>query len=244
MDTARSLLGTPADAEDVVQEAYLRSHQASGQAVAAPDAWLLTVVRHLAVDRLRRRRLERAWLQADLCAASDTGMPSAEQVAALNAQCEAALWQLVCCLTPLEAAVLLLRELFELDYAEIARSAGKSEAACRQLVHRALLRVRARKPAARPGEDAEWLWAMCRQAWLTRSPAVLHTMLRSAAPLAASAAGSPVPVHAGVPRSRVGLAQVAGRFAVVLELDGQVLCSLPVGPVGDPAHEGDTVAAC
>jgi RNA polymerase sigma-70 factor (ECF subfamily) len=244
MDTARSLLGTPAEAEDVVQEAYLRSHQASKQPVESPDAWLLTVVRHLAVDRLRRRRLEREWLQADLAAASDAGTPSAEQVAALNAQCETALWQLARRLTPLEAAVLLLRELFELDYAEIARSAGKSEAACRQVVHRALLRVRDRRPAARQGEDVEWLWAMCRQAWLTQSPAVLHTLLKSAAPVGASAAGSPMPARTGAPRSRVGLAQVAGRFAVVLELDGQFLCSLPVGPIGDPAQEGDIVAVC
>jgi RNA polymerase sigma factor (sigma-70 family) len=138
---AYGMLGTTAEAEDVVQEAFARWHQADRSAVRSSAAFLSTVVTRLAIDRLRsaeRRRVEYVgpWLPEPLVAELDPAgvVTEAEQLTlALPATLER--------LTPVERAVFLLRDVFDFDYAEIAEMLGKEVANCRQIGRRARARV-------------------------------------------------------------------------------------------------------
>ncbi len=145
---AYRMLGELAPAEDVVQEAYLRLHQQPPGAVESPEAWLLTVVSRLAVDRLRRAATEREayegpWLPEPVL----TGAPhSPEQAVEQASELSVALLLLLETLAPEERVAFLLREVFGEEYAQIARVLTRKEATVRQMVHRARERVRAGRP--------------------------------------------------------------------------------------------------
>src|SRR5215207_5707254 len=152
---AYRMLGDMDEAEDVVQEAYLRWHQADQQAVRSPEAWLVTVVSRLAVDRLRRLNTERAaypgpWLPEPIATADAPAAPSVppapDHRAELASDLSVALLVLLERLAPEERAAFLLREVFGTDYAEIARILERSPDAVRQMVHRARVRVHAGRP--------------------------------------------------------------------------------------------------
>ncbi|HET9455619.1 MAG TPA: RNA polymerase sigma factor SigJ [Gemmatimonadaceae bacterium] len=137
---AYRMLGVVADAEDVVQEAYLRWRRA-GDAPRSDEAWLVSVTTRLSIDRLRRAGTERAayegqWLPEPLPLAA----PDSE--AELADDLSLAFLLLLERLAPEERAAFLLREVFGVGYDEIARTLDKSEVACRQIVHRAKERVR------------------------------------------------------------------------------------------------------
>lgn len=145
---AYRMLGSRADAEDVLQDAWLRwqrTDPATLQALASPEAWSVTVVTRLALDRLRAAKAEREaytgfWLPEPLLTpARETPDGMAELASDLSM---AFLWLLER-LGPEERAAYLLRHAFDHDYGDIAALLGKSEAACRQLVHRAAERVQA-----------------------------------------------------------------------------------------------------
>lgn len=145
---AYRMLGVRAEAEDVVQEAYLRWHRTPIAEIETPQAWLVTVVTRLAVDRLRQLRAERQlytgpWLPEPLI--GDTA-PAADHATELASDLSVAFLAMLERLAPEERAAFLLHELFESDYSEIAQVLGKSEAACRQIVSRARKRVRAERP--------------------------------------------------------------------------------------------------
>jgi len=140
---AYRMLGAVEDAEDVVQEAYLRWHDARG--VQSAEGWLVAVVTRLAIDRLRRAETERAayvgsWLPEPL--ATPAPFPLPDRRAELASDLSMAFLVLLERLAPEERAAFLLREAFGAEYAEIARVLERSEAACRQMVHRARERVR------------------------------------------------------------------------------------------------------
>ena len=141
---AYRMLGTVEDAEDVLQEAYLRWHQADAAEVRTPEAWLVAVTTRLSIDRLRRAATEREqyvgdWLPEPIA----TDPPSAaDRQAEMASDLSMAFLVLLERLAPEERAALLLHDVFDTDYGEIARVLEKSEAACRQLVHRARVRVR------------------------------------------------------------------------------------------------------
>ncbi|WP_322015917.1 sigma-70 family RNA polymerase sigma factor [Paraburkholderia sp. J12] len=149
---AARVLGSRAEAEDVVQDAWLRWREADTSSVNVPQAWLATVTVRLAIDRLRRQRRER---EGDALARLtqpwlDDVAPSAEE-AGLRAARLADAWLVVLArLGPVEQAVFVLREAFECDYAEIAALVGCTPAHCRQIVHRAKARL-AREQAAQKG---------------------------------------------------------------------------------------------
>ncbi|MBX6332977.1 MAG: RNA polymerase sigma factor SigJ [Gemmatimonadaceae bacterium] len=141
---AYRMLGSVEDAEDVVQEAYLRWHQAEPEDVRSPEAWLVAVVTRIAIDRLRHAAVERAayvgpWLPEPLVTSS---IPAADRSAELTSDLSMAFLLLLERLTPEERAALVLREVFDTSYAELARILERNEAACRQIVHRARARVR------------------------------------------------------------------------------------------------------
>src|SRR5262245_34445404 len=154
---AYRMLGSRADAEDAVQEAYLRWHDARIEDIRAPQAWLVTTVTRLCIDRLRQLRAEREhylgpWLPEPLVGEAP---PPASEAAELASDLSVALLAVLERLAPEERAAFLLREAFDVDYAQIAQTLGKSEAACRQIVSRAAKRVRAEKPRVQVNLDAK-----------------------------------------------------------------------------------------
>jgi RNA polymerase sigma-70 factor (ECF subfamily) len=147
---AYRMLGSRADADDMVQEAYLRWHVAPTDEVRTPEAWLVTTTTRLCIDRLRQRRAEREayvgpWLPEPLV----EDAPAADAATELASDLSIAFLALLERLAPEERAAFLLHDVFESDYDEIAAALGKTEAACRQIVSRARRRVREQRPRLR-----------------------------------------------------------------------------------------------
>ncbi|HKI96571.1 MAG TPA: sigma-70 family RNA polymerase sigma factor [Gemmatimonadales bacterium] len=136
---AYRMLGSVMDAEDLVQDAYLRWQEAPEVDVRAPRAYLTTIVTRLAINQLRSARHQREtyvgpWLPEPLV--TDT-VPDPSGSVELAESLSMAFLVLLERLSPIERAVFLLREVFAFEYAEIARIVDKSEANCRQLLTRA-----------------------------------------------------------------------------------------------------------
>lgn len=145
---AYKLLGSRSDAEDVVQDAWLRWRQADRSAIRDAEAWLVTATTRLGIDRLRLARTERAaytgpWLPEPL---SVDESPTPERGAEIAEQVSLAFLSMLERLGPEERAAFLLKEVFDYDYAQVAELIGHSEANCRQMVHRARMRVQAERP--------------------------------------------------------------------------------------------------
>jgi len=139
---AYRMLGTVADAEDVVQDAWLRWRTLRPGAVDRPEAWLTTVTTRIALDHLRAARRRREayvgpWLPEPLVAEAGPA-EAAELAESLRFGFLAILDQL----QPVERAVFLLADVFAVPFADIAVTIGKSEVACRQIASRARKRVR------------------------------------------------------------------------------------------------------
>lgn len=153
---AYRMLGSRTDAEDVLQDAYLRWHRGASDDLRSPEAWLVTTVTRLCIDRLRSARSEREhyvgpWLPEPLIGET---APAADARAELSSSLSIAFLVVLEQLEPDERAAFLLHEVFDTGYAEIAEILGKSEAACRQIVSRARKRVRGQKPRARVSDAA------------------------------------------------------------------------------------------
>jgi RNA polymerase sigma-70 factor, ECF subfamily len=151
---AYGFLGSRADAEDVVQDAWLRWHGRDEKTVDNPAAWLTTVTARLALDRLRSARVKRetypgVWLPEPI-----VETPSVESALLAESGLTLAFLFLLERLGAEERAAFVLREVFNRSYREIGEALGRPEASCRQLVKRAREKVRrdqsARGPASRP----------------------------------------------------------------------------------------------
>ncbi|WP_100412565.1 sigma-70 family RNA polymerase sigma factor [Acidovorax sp. 69] len=240
---ATRLLG-PTEAEDAVQDAYLRALEADAMLqLNVAQAWLLTVVRNLAIDRLRRRKWLQQWLaEASAARSSEPTTPSAEADAARAQEAVHALRLLAAHLAPADGAALLLHEVFEASHAEIALASGKTEAGSRQQLRRALLRLPKAGGAHLPHPERELdpteeaTFRLYLQSLQLRDPQTLWAMLnqpvvRAAASLAncakAPAMAAAAPSLAGVTTSAV--VQMGGQLGLVLTLDGITLCVLPLG---------------
>lgn len=217
ISVARRLLASRTDAEDAVQDTYVRVLASYPDRLGAQPAWLQTVLRNIAIDRLRRKQLEAEH--------ADNVLPpeeSLESLMEIRSECEAALRHLLERVSPAEAAAILLCDVFEFDHDEIARIVGKSNAASRQLLHRA--RTRARRAGLSLDVDESYI-ALCWRAIEARDPALLMHLLPMTTASARHAAIT------GEDRARTSsmLVQVNGRYAIALVLDGVVLCLVPVG---------------
>jgi RNA polymerase sigma-70 factor, ECF subfamily len=142
---AYRMLGTRDDAEDILQEAYIRWHKAEPEEIETPEAWLVTVVTRLSIDKLRKASNEREtyigpWLPEPIVTAS-----SPQDDAELASSLSIAFLTMLERLSPTERAVFLLHDVFDCDYSEIARITNKTEPAVRQMTHRARERVRTDK---------------------------------------------------------------------------------------------------
>ena len=162
---AYRMLGSVAEAEDVVQEALLRLHAAlqRGEQIASPRAYLATVTTRLAIDALRSARVRREayvgdWLPEPLPGSAEV-LPSASlaenpaQQAEMADSLSYAFLLLLESLTPEERAALLLHDVFDYGYGEVAEVVGKSEANARQLASRARRHVAAGRPRFEASEE-------------------------------------------------------------------------------------------
>ncbi|MEV5830742.1 RNA polymerase sigma-70 factor [Spirillospora sp. NPDC052242] len=238
---AYEMLGSAADAEDVLQEAWLRWADVDFDAVREPRAYLVRVVTRQALVRLRtlRRRKESyigPWLPEPLLTSPDV----AEDVE-LADSISMAMMLVLETLGPTERAVFVLREVFDLGYDEIAEAVGKSPAAVRQIAHRARAHVAARRPRTdvSPAEGRAAIDAF-RRALETGDLQSLVDMLAPDVVLLGDGGGVRQAVvrpivgadkvgrllAVGVPRFKGDLAvepvQVNGRPALLVRIDGEI----------------------
>ena len=139
---AYRMLGSLAEAEDIVQDAFLRWNEVDQDKVEHPRAYLARVVSRLCLDRMKSAQARReeyvgTWLPEPMLAAPAQSIAEDLSVALLLTLER---------LSPLERAAFLLHDVFDMDYAEVAGALDRSEAACRQLAARAREHVRDEKP--------------------------------------------------------------------------------------------------
>ncbi|HSP17677.1 MAG TPA: RNA polymerase sigma-70 factor [Thermoanaerobaculia bacterium] len=144
---AYRMLGSASDAEDMVQETYLRWQKISDQEIRSPRAMLVTIVSRLCINHLQLARVQREeyfgqWLPEPLLTATAAD-PTLHEI---NESLSMAFLVLLERLNPIERATLLLRDVFDYDYSEIASILGRNEAACRQILHRARQNVTQDRP--------------------------------------------------------------------------------------------------
>jgi len=142
---AYRMLGSLADAEDVVQEVWLRWQRSDISSIEQPQAWLTTVTTRVALDRSRAQMRRREdypgpWLPEPLV------QDGPEEAAELADSLTLGFLVLLDALAPLERAVFILADVFGTPYREIAGAVGKPEGACRQIASRARAKVRAAPP--------------------------------------------------------------------------------------------------
>src|SRR5438309_5258589 len=147
---AYRMLGSVAEAEDIVQEAFLRFHRAGEETeIESPRAFLSAVTTRLCIDQLRSARVRREtyvgpWLPEPLLTGETS--PDPADAVELADSLSIAFLALLERLTPVERAMFLLREVFDFGYPEIAEIVGKSEDNCRQLAVRARKQIEAGRP--------------------------------------------------------------------------------------------------
>jgi RNA polymerase sigma-70 factor (ECF subfamily) len=144
---AYRMLGTVMDAQDMVQDTFIRWHQSTEQ-ILSPRAWLTTVLTRLCINHLNSARVKReayvgSWLPEPLIEDRD-GQPAGN--AELADSLSLAFLVLLETLTPTERAVFILREVLDYEFSEVASVVGKEEANCRQILIRARKRVHDRRP--------------------------------------------------------------------------------------------------
>jgi RNA polymerase sigma-70 factor, ECF subfamily len=151
---AYRMLGTLADAEDAVQEAYLRFARADPGTIREPRGWLTTVISRICLDQLNSARVRREqyvgpWLPEPLVG-SDAGLGMSpltpEDRITLDESVSMAMLVVLESLSPPERTAFVLHDVLSLSYEEVSATVGRSEAACRQLISRARGHVRERTP--------------------------------------------------------------------------------------------------
>jgi RNA polymerase sigma-70 factor (ECF subfamily) len=167
---AYRMLGLRAEAEDMVQEAFLRWREVDLATVRSSEAWLTTAVTRLCIDRLRKLKTEREayfgpWLPEPL---AEQDLQTPEMAIELSEDVSIAFLALLEALAPDERAAFVLHDVLDDDYADIAEALGKTEAACRQLVHRARERVTARRRRFQVDDET-------RRRMLERFVSIAHT---------------------------------------------------------------------
>jgi RNA polymerase sigma-70 factor (ECF subfamily) len=219
------MLGSATEADDVLQEAYLRWRTASRDGVVSPRSYLCTMVTRLCIDRLRSAAVAREayvglWLPEPVL--SDVE-PGPEESVELAESLSIAFLVLLESLSPLERAVFLLREVFGFEYEEISQMVGRSNAACRQLVSRAHRHLgegssRFRADRARGGELANRFLAACASGDLA---GLMRLLTDDVVALAdgggkARAAARPIAGKRNVAAYMVGISKMASYISGVL----------------------------
>ena len=244
---AYRMLGSVADAEDILQDAYLRWQAVSGDGVRDPTAYLVRVVTRLCLDQLKSARVKRetytgAWLPEPLL--------TEDPVEALDHDVSVALLLALERLTPLERAAFLLHDVFGNSHDDVARALDRSAASCRQLVSRARRHVQAERPRAKmPPEESRALTEAFFRASKTGDMAALTQLLAENVEMVsdgggkATAALNPIYGRDKVMRLAAGLSRKSGarlparwRFAMLNGLPA-ILSLEPEGLVQATALE-------
>jgi RNA polymerase sigma-70 factor (ECF subfamily) len=148
LGVAYRMLGSLAEAEDVVQDAWLGWNEADHARIADPTAWLVTTTTRRSIDRLRKARVDREhyvgiWLPEPVLT---DGPPTPEELQESASDLSVAFLTVLERLAPEARAAFLLRDVLDVDYPVIAATLDKSEAAVRQIVHRARSQLREERP--------------------------------------------------------------------------------------------------
>lgn len=214
---AYRMLGAVAEAEDMVQETFLRWQREPRENIESAKAYLTTVITRLCIDQLRSARHRReeyvgTWLPEPLLTSGDQDPAHAAQ---LSDSVTNAFLLLLETLSPMERAVFLLHEVFGYDYGEISGMVGKTEANCRQLATRARDHLAARRPRfdVQPGQAGKLVEQFQRACTQGDTDGLLSLLTEDAAIYAdgggkVAAAGKPV----------LGAATVAKFFIAVFRL--------------------------
>ncbi len=254
---AYRMLGSMAEAEDAVQDAYLRWHDTDRAGVADPRAFLMTTTTRLCLDVLKSARVRREeyvgpWLPDPV---TDTAALAPDAQTELAEDLSVALLLALDRLSPLERAAFLLHDVFDYSFTQVAGALGRNEAACRQLASRARARVRESRPAGAvpaPGSSLDPKHTELVSAFITASRsgdvAALTRLLASDARVVSDGGGK-VPaalnVIEGADRVAAFLAGVvrkgwtnetAARFETINGLPGLIL-SWPDGSLQTAAFE-------
>ncbi|SHH80134.1 RNA polymerase sigma-70 factor, ECF subfamily [Pollutimonas bauzanensis] len=205
------MLGSVAEAEDVVQDAWLRWHAATQQSIDNLEAWLVTVTTRLSIDRLRAAKTQREhyagiWLPEPQM----TELPATpEEISERADDVSMAYLMLLERLTPEARAAFLLHEVFDADYGQVAEAIGKTQAACRQLVSRAKAQLRDDRPRfAVPRETHHRLLQTFAQALERGDFAAINALLAEDAVLMGDGGGR----VASFPKPMVGGRRIAQLF--------------------------------
>lgn len=234
------------DAEDVVHDALLRLRLRGHDDVRSVDAWLATAVRNASIDAHRRSSLESRVVAMIAGSAGATAAEPPDVDA--SRECDRLVSGLIASFGADAAAALLLRHAFELPYEEFGAGSGRSAAAWRQHLRRALESARERGLSRRNLDDDEArAAALCRSALATADASPLLALVRTgtvaqAMALPAAARRSTTLPSTALPstalqiaassaaaRATPMLALVGGRYVLALVMDGIVLCAMPVG---------------
>ena len=154
---SRRIVGSAADAEDVVQDCFFKWREADRAALATPAAWLTTVVQHQSIDRLRRRARETQAAHAAMELVPAAPPPLPDEALLRRADVGDALARLFARLSPSERLALVLFDVFECSHADIAAALGTTSANARQYLARARRRLRA------PDDDTPPDEKLCRE---------------------------------------------------------------------------------
>lgn len=157
---AYRMLGSRAEAEDAVQDAWLRWHAVDRSTVDNPRAFLSRTVTRLCLDRLKSAQAQRevyvgTWLPEPLVDDETQFQPGPEAMHELANDLSYAFMLTLERLSPLERAAFLLHDVFDMDFSEVAAALGRSESACRQLASRARSNVHANRPSFKVTQEEE-----------------------------------------------------------------------------------------
>lgn len=242
---AYRMLGSVHDAEEVVQDAWLRWNEVEDpRRIESAEAWLVTTTSRLALDRLRAAKVRREhyagqWLPEPLLTTDSP--PTPHEIVERADDISVAFLVLLEQLAPEARAAFLMREVFDASYAEVAEVVGKSEAACRQLVHRAKEQLREGRPRQRVPRDVhQQLLARFAAAATQGDIATLKVLLDEDAELVGDGGGKVTafaqPLHGGqriaqlfyATHRRLGaavrmeLAEINGQWGLLRFFDGQL----------------------
>ncbi len=188
------MLGSVAEAEDLVQETYVRWHRATREEIREPGAWLSTTMTRMCIDSLRARKVRREqyvgpWLP-EPWRTGESDVDDAPRQLELADDLSVAFLLLLERLGPDERAAFLLHDIFEADYEDIATSLGKSEPAVRQLVSRARTRVAEdRKRFRATRADQQQLIRRFKEALVTKDEHALVALFKPDATLLSDGGG-------------------------------------------------------
>lgn len=233
INLAYRLLGSLADAEDAVQEAYARWYALSREqqaAIASPGAWLRTVASRVCLDvlgsaRVRRERYVGEWIPEPLpdvteWSGHDASADPADRIT-LDESVDMAFLVVLDAMTPAERVAFLLHDVFGYPFAEVAEIVGRTPAACRQLASSARRRVREVQPVAAPAAQRERVVRSFKRAWEAKDIGALIGLLDPSATVVADGGGLAAaalhPIQGGerIARYLIDLEELAGTLRLL-----------------------------